>query len=232
MKRSDVNAIIERALEFCDERRFAVPPFARWSIEDWRAHRAECQEIFDNQIGWDITDFGSGDFATTGLLILVLRNGSFHKPQYRKPYCEKILIQDEGQELPTHFHWKKMEDIINRGGGNLMVSLNNALSDTEIDTKSPVTVTMDGQTRTVAAGKPIRVRPGESITLMPRQFHRFWTEPGTGRVLLGEVSTVADEEEDNNFIYHGDRIPGIEEDARPRYLLFADYRLLDDRNQW
>jgi D-lyxose ketol-isomerase len=228
MKRSELNKIIGDAVEFCQRMHFLLPPFAYWSFEEWQAKGEEYAEIMDNQMGWDITDFGSGDFQNIGLLIFVLRNGNFTNPKYVKPYCEKILIQDESQVLPTHFHWKKMEDIINRGGGNLMVALYNAIDDRHVDKQTPVRISMDGRTFEVQPGEPLRVKPGESITLMPRQFHKFWAEPGTGKVLLGEVSTVADEKVDNNFIEYAGRLPDIEEDEQPRYLLFKDYVLLSD----
>ena len=232
MKRSELNRIIDEAVEFCREMRFLLPPFASWSLEDWKSKGEEYQEITDNQMGWDITDFGSGDFRNIGLLIFVLRNGNFFDAKYIKPYCEKILIQDEGQVLPTHYHWKKMEDIINRGGGTLMVELYNAVGESEWDEKAPVKVSMDGRTFEVAAGEPFRAMPGESITLMPEQFHKFWAEPGTGKVLLGEVSTVADEATDNNFPEYGGRLPAIEEDVPPKYLIFNDYALLKNPAAW
>ncbi|TVQ38028.1 MAG: D-lyxose/D-mannose family sugar isomerase [Spirochaetaceae bacterium] len=232
MKRSDINKTILQAIEFCREMRFLLPAFAYWTLDEWPDKIGMAEEIVDNQMGWDITDFGTGDFDRTGLLIFVLRNGNFTDQRYKKPYCEKILIQNEDQILPTHFHWRKMEDIINRGGGNLMVSLNNAVSDTEPDHKSPVAVTMDGERRSFGAGEPVRIRPGQSITLEPRQFHKFWAEPGTGRVLLGEVSTVADERVDNNFPEYDLRLPDVEEDERPVHLLFHDYQMVRDRASW
>ena len=224
MKRSELNKIIDDAVEFCKKMNFLLPPFAYWTLADWKTHASDSQEILDNQMGWDITDFGSGDFKNVGLLIFVLRNGNFTNSKYKKPYCEKILIQDESQVLPLHYHWKKMEDIINRGGGNLMVALYNAISDDEIDQQTAVKVNMDGRTFEIQAGEALRVCPGESITLEPKQFHKFWAEPGTGKVLLGEVSTVADEEADNNFLEYSGRLPAIEEDEEPKYLLFADYK--------
>jgi len=224
MKRSELNKIIDDAVEFCKKMNFLLPPFAYWTLADWKTHASDSQEILDNQMGWDITDFGSGDFKNVGLLIFVLLNGNFTNSKYKKPYCEKILIQDESQVLPLHYHWKKMEDIINRGGGNLMVALYNAISDDEIDQQTAVKVNMDGRTFEIQAGEALRVCPGESITLEPKQFHKFWAEPGTGKVLLGEVSTVADEEADNNFLEYRCRLPAIEEDEEPKYLLFADYK--------
>lgn len=232
MKRSELNTIIDEAVVFCKEMNFLLPSFAYWTLDEWKAKGDEYQEIMDNQMGWDITDFGSGDFQKIGLLIFVLRNGNFTNPKYKKPYCEKILIQDESQVLPLHYHWKKMEDIINRGGGTLMVSLYNALSESEWDTASTVQVSMDGHTFMIPAGEPFEVRPGQSITLTPEQFHKFWAKPGTGKVLLGEVSTVADEAADNNFPEYSGRLPAIEEDVPPKYLIFNDYALLRNHAEW
>jgi D-lyxose ketol-isomerase len=226
MKRSEVNRILESAVAFLHEMHFHLPPFAYWSLEEWRTKGPEYAEIKDNMLGWDITDFGSGDFAHVGLSIFTLRNGNLHDPRYVKPYCEKILIQDEGQVLPFHFHWKKMEDIINRGGGNLMVQLYNSLPDGEY-ADTPVEITTDGHRFQVEAGGIVRVSPGESITLMPGQYHCFWAEEGTGRILLGEVSTVNDDRVDNRFHDYGGRLPDIEEDEKPRYLLFKDYEALE-----
>ncbi len=234
MKRSTLNAIIADAVAFCRRMNFLLPPFAYWDLETWKTNAASGQyaEIMDNQMGWDITDFGSGDFARIGLLIFVLRNGNFTNRSYVKPYCEKILIQDENQVLPLHFHWKKMEDIINRGGGTLMVELYNSLNDNEWDKTTPVSITMDGRAFSVPAGQPFAIEPGQSITLMPGQFHKFWSAPGTGKVLLGEVSTVADEAADNNFPEYKGRLPAIEEDAPPRYLIFSDYATLRNPDAW
>jgi D-lyxose ketol-isomerase len=232
MKRSELNNLIDEAVAFCKEKHFLLPPFAYWGLQEWKTKGDEYAEIMDNQMGWDITDFGSGDFQKIGLLIFVLRNGNFTNPKYVKPYCEKILIQDEGQVLPLHFHWRKMEDIINRGGGDLVVELYNSISDNEWDTQTPVTITMDGRGVSVPAGEPLVVKPGESITLAPGQFHKSWAREGTGKVLLGEVSTVADESADNNFPEYSGRLPAIVEDVPPKYLIFADYALLKSPHAW
>jgi len=226
MKRSEVNRILESAVAFLHETHFHLPPFAYWSLEEWSTKGPEYAEIKDNMLGWDITDFGSGDFRHTGLLIFTLRNGNLYDERYVKPYCEKILIQDDGQVLPFHFHWKKMEDIINRGGGNLMVQLYNSRPDGEY-ADTPVEITMDGHRFQVEAGGIVRVRPGESITLMPGQYHCFWAEKGSGKTLLGEVSMVNDDRVDNRFHDRAGRLPDIEEDEKPRYLLFKDYEALE-----
>ena len=113
MKRSEINKIMSEAVLFIDNMKFKLPPFAFWSCEDWRNTKDEYNEIKDNMLGWDITDFGSGDFYNIGLLMFTIRNGNFNMDRYIKPYAEKLLIVEEEQITPFHFHWSKMEDIIN-----------------------------------------------------------------------------------------------------------------------
>ena len=129
MKRSEINKIMKDAVDFAAKMNFLPPPFVYWNAKDWEDKGEEYDELRDNLLGWDITDFGSGDFAKVGLLMITIRNGSYQDPKYTKPYAEKLLIVEEGQVTPYHFHRKKMEDIINRGGGNLIVKLYNSTED-------------------------------------------------------------------------------------------------------
>ncbi len=222
MKRSEVNRVIAEAKTFLEEMNFKLPPFAFWSPDEWQGKLPACREIVDNMLGWDITDFSSGDFNQVGLFLFTLRNGNPHLPQYTKPYAEKILIIRENQETPYHFHWQKMEDIINRGGGNLLIELWQA-NDKEEKTDLPLTVQIDGEHREVEGGTIIRLEPGQSITLLPYQYHRFWAEAGKGPVLAGEVSMVNDDKSDNRFLKKQERFSEIEEDEKPLHLLVSDY---------
>jgi D-lyxose ketol-isomerase len=222
MKRSELNAIMREAVEFLGSNRFPLPPFAFWGKNEWQTRTSEYREIIDCMLGWDITDFGSGDYRRIGLLMFTLRNGHYSKSEYSKPYAEKILITGEDQVTPFHFHWKKMEDIINRGGGNLLVQVHNATPEGEL-ADSPVSVSMDGRNFMVEAGAIVRVKPGESITLPSGQYHKFWGEKGKGSILLGEVSKVNDDTIDNRFHDKIGRFPAIEEDEEPMYLLYTEY---------
>ena len=123
MKRSEINAIIREAEAFMRDMNFHLPPFARWTLDEWQPVGSEAGEIVENGLGWDITDFGLGDFHKRGLLLITLRNGNAADAakQHGKLYCEKIMIVEANQITPLHFHWKKMEDIINRGGSKLLV---------------------------------------------------------------------------------------------------------------
>jgi D-lyxose ketol-isomerase len=220
VKRSEVNAIIDDAKNFFAVQKFMLPEWAHWSPGKWKGAYGKCSEIIDNKLGWDITDFGSGDFFLKGLTLFTIRNGNWQKKD--KSYCEKIMIAGEEQVTPMHFHWNKTEDIINRGGGNLVMELyrSNA-SDTLAD--EPVTVSIDGVLVTINAGEPLILKPGQSICLTPRLYHRFYGEKGKGKVLIGEVSMVNDDDNDNRFFEKVGRFPDIEEDARPVHLLVNDY---------
>jgi len=222
MKRSEINAIMRQADDFIRQRGFHLPPFAYWSAEDWQKQGEDAREIVENRLGWDITDFGSGHFATTGLFLFTVRNGSLDEMRAKrgKLYCEKVMVVEIDQVTPMHFHWNKVEDIINRGGGNLVIQLYNATGDERLD-DTPVTASLDGVTRRVTAGDTVVLSPGESITLRPRLYHKFWG--AEGRVLVGEVSLVNDDERDNRFYEPVGRFPEIEEDVAPLHLLVTDY---------
>jgi len=222
VKRSEINSAIEYAIDRCVEFKLPLPPFAYYTPDDWRKVKADEAEIVDNMLGWDVTDFG-GTFLDAGLTVFVFRNGNFNHPdQYKKPYCEKLLYVRDGQILPFHFHWHKMEDIINRGGGDLEITLCQSDKD-EGFTDRDVTVAMDGKRVTVPAGGKVILRPGQSITLSPYQYHQWQGVPGTGDVMLFEVSMCNDDNVDNRFRVAQPRIPTVEEDEPARHLMFADY---------
>lgn len=221
MKRSQINRHMREAVAFLAEMRTFLPPFAFWTPEEWRGKGAEYDEIRENLLGWDLTDFGSGDFEKIGLLLLTVRNGNQKNPACRKPYAEKLMILNPGQLTPYHYHQSKMEDIINRGGGTLKVQVYGSKSERELDKTSPVPLSVDGRGWEVAPGTVVSLAPGESITLLPGVFHQFWGEGG--KLLLGEVSMVNDDFADNFFLEPRGRFPAIEEDESPLYLLANEY---------
>ena len=128
----------------------------------------------------------------------------------------------EGQKAALHFHWTKSEDIINRGGGTLIIHMynddgNGGLADTDVQVNS------DGRTYSVPAGTGVELKPGESVTIWPHQYHDFAVKPGTGDVLIGEVSMCNDDNTDNRFYEKVGRFPEIEEDEPPYRLLCNEY---------
>lgn len=225
MKRSEINKVIREFEALLKEHHFELPPFLNYSPEDWkRKPKEEYEEIRDNMLGWDVTDYGMGDFAHLGLALITLRNGNVHNQKYTKTYAEKIMMCKAGQISPMHFHWNKMEDIINRGGGVIEFTLYNAdekeeLSDTDVEVYS------DGRKYAVPAGSKIVLHPGESLTLYPYCYHEFVIPEGSGPVLIGEVSMCNDDNTDNRFLKPLGRFPTIEEDEQPYRLLCNEYPL-------
>ena len=220
MKRSQVNAALTWAKELLEKNNIHLPEYAYWDMDTWKANKDRLDTVRSVMLGWDITDFGSGDFHKRGLLMITLRNGNFNNPKYVKTYAEKLLISEENQVTPYHFHWKKMEDIINRGGGTLVIKCYNSGENGEmLDT--PVTIHKDGRSYQVPAGERVEVNVGESITLHCGVYHSFWAEGGA--CLIGEVSKTNDDNVDNRFYENVGRFPTIEEDEPILYPLFSEY---------
>lgn len=224
MKRSIVNQIMSEADKYIQSFGFKLPPFAYWSPLQMKQRKAEIQGIIEAGLGWDITDYGQGDFENLGLFLFTLRNG---KQQDLKNgggmcYAEKIMISRENQISPMHHHLLKAEDIINRGGATLILKLYESDKSGNIDQKSDVRVSTDGVLRTLGAGDILELEPGESVTLMPGMWHSFTSKGGD--VLIGEVSTVNDDTTDNYFKDPIGRFADIEEDEEPLHLLVSDYQ--------
>ena len=222
MKRSEINKAIKDMEKLCKEYCFALPPFCNWTKEEWQQKGPECDEIRDNMLGWDITDYGLGHFAEVGFALITVRNGNLKNPKYPKPYAEKLLMLYPGQSAPMHFHWNKMEDIINRGGNAVYITVYNSKEDGGF-ADTDVTVSKDGVEYTVPAGSKITLLPGESITIPQYLYHDFQMPEEGGSTLLGEVSMCNDDEKDNRFYEPVGRFPAIEEDEEAYRLLCTEY---------
>jgi D-lyxose ketol-isomerase len=222
MKRSTVNRIMAEAEEMIRRHGFVLPPFAHWTPEAFRA-RPDARRIVETRMGWDITDYGEGRFDELGLFLFTLRNGRLDDLRRGRGMCyaEKLLISRQDQISPMHTHVIKAEDIINRGGATLAVKLNGSDGSGNFAEDRGGTVLTDGVARPYGPGEILRLAPGESVTLMPGDWHEFWGEGGD--VLIGEVSTVNDDLTDNIFVRKIGRFSTIEEDEPPAHLLVSDY---------
>ena len=222
MKRSDINELLGNAAALLAEHRWYLPPFASWTVADWQRRSDTVREIVNRRLGWDVTDYGLGRFEEEGLILFTLRNGSIEDLNAGRGevYAEKIMIVGVDQLAPMHFHWRKTEDIINRGGGRLVIRLFNPMDDDGL-AETDVDARVDGIWQRLPPGGSVILHPGESITIPPRLYHAFWAEGET--VLAGEVSTVNDDERDNRFHEPIARFSMIEEDVPPLRLLVSDY---------
>ena len=223
MKRSEVNRYMAEATAFFANNKFILPPYAHWSQGKWMSLGAKSQEFRSRGLGWDVTDFGSGEFERKGLILFTLRNGAPLEVNLGKCYAEKIMQVRENQVTPFHYHVRKTEDIINRGGpdaGSLAVHLYHR-DESDGFTGQPVAAICDGVVHEVEAGSALLLGPGESITLPPYLYHSFYAVGGSA--LVGEVSSYNDDESDNYFYEKTIRFMGIEEDEPRLHLLCTEY---------
>jgi len=216
MKRSEVNTAIEEAEALLRDLRWSLPEWAAWDRASYAKHPDLCDWLQAHQMGWDVTDFGSGDFANRGLTLFCLRNGR-QGDASSVPYAEKLLFVNENQETPFHTHKKKMEDIINRGGGDLIIEFRQPEG---VDTA--IALRCDGVLHHLERDDPLSLKPGKSVTIPCGIYHRFYARAGGGMVLGGEVSQVNDDGSDNYFLEPVGRFSTIEEDAPPKYPLWNE----------
>lgn len=223
MKRSQINQAIRDGIAALDSIGFNLPGFSIWDLETWKKMKKDAAEIIQTGMGWDVTDFGSGEFKKIGATIFTMRNGVVSEQNIGVPYAEKIIIMEEGQMIPLHFHFKKTEDIINRGGGVLCVKFFCSNSDETIDETTRADIKCDGILRSFEPGEVYEVTPGNSITLKPGGYHAFWAKEGAGTLVCGEVSSVNDDNVDNRFHNPMSRFAEIEEDEPIAFLLCNEY---------
>lgn len=223
MKRSQVNEIIQQSDAFIRSFGFRLPGFAYWSPGEFRDQKDKIGGIIDAGLGWDITDYGAGDFDQMGLFLFTTRNGSQSDLAAGGGMCyaEKIMISRHDQISPMHRHNLKTEDIINRGGATLAIEMFESDAAGNLDRQAQVPVACDGVDHVFSPGHVLLLQPGDSVTLRPGNWHKFWGEGGD--VLIGEVSGVNDDSTDNIFVDPIGRFAEIVEDADPIHLLVSDY---------
>ena len=224
MKRSRINDIMAEADDIIRSHGFTLPPFAYWTPDEFKARAATARHVIDARCGWDITDYGAGRYDEMGLFLFTLRNGLLSDLTAGRGMCyaEKLLISKQDQLSPMHTHIIKAEDIINRGGATLIVELFGSDEEGNFAEDRGGRVWCDGIAVDYAPGQKLKLAPGESVTLRPGDWHAFWGEGGD--VLIGEVSTVNDDETDNIFREPIGRFAEIDEDTAPTHLLVSDYR--------
>jgi len=228
MKRSEINEIIRKSIILLDKNNMRLPLFAYWKTDKWKDNKEKIFTISKVMQGWDVTDFGSGKFDECGAVLFTIRNGDVNNKSIGTPYAEKliILLHENEQKIPMHCHRMKTEDIINRGGGTLCVQLYASDPDGNIDKTANIEFFMDGIKFNCNAGKVIEIDKGNSITITPGLYHAFWAKKGGGDLLVGEVSSVNDDNTDNVFAQPTGRFAVIEEDEDIEYPLANEYNKL------
>jgi D-lyxose ketol-isomerase len=214
LTRSQINLLIDDSLVILHQAGFYLPPFANWTPRQWENAGPEWSSARLARLGWDVTDFGLGQFGHIGRVLFTLRNGIVKSGE--KPYAEKIIVGRHGQRAPAHYHLSKTEDIINRGGGEVVLKL-----DPPVEARYQARVFRDGRELPVTPGTLVRLQPGESLCLPAGIIHQFWGEETlSGKTpLIGEVSSFCDDVNDNVFFDEVARFITISEDEPARYCL-------------
>ena len=223
MKRSQINAAIAHAMQLMKDNNITLPFFGYMTKADWEKSDIDYSVLKAVMMGWDVTDFSSDDFDHIGSTLFTVRNGSPYDKNVGVPYAEKYIIMQAkcNQEIPMHFHNIKSEDIINRAGGMLNIQVYNSRPDGSLDTESGVKLYQDGVLTVLKPGEVIHVQHGNSVTLTPGIYHRFFATEGD--VIVGEVSSINDDNLDNVFLKPTGRFSEIEEDEPITYLQVKEY---------
>lgn len=226
MKRSEIQEAIGWARDLLRTNNFSLPMFADWDLAEWKKRRDTADVIIRTMRGWDVTTFGHDDFARMGAVLFTIRNG-LPDGSAGCPYAEKLIMMKEGQVLPNHYHAQKTEDIINRGGGVLIIRVYNSLADGSVDRAGDVRILTDGMERYVPAGTDVEITRGNSMTIYPGLYHLFTPKKGCGDLIVGEVSSINDDRTDNYFEEKRPRFIPVEEDVPVEVPLCNEYgRLL------
>lgn len=225
MKRSFVDARIDEMIAMCERHGARLPGFAQWGEDDYRADPAAARRILDGGLGWNVVEFKPGGFAQTGLSVFTLRMGDWRQlAQGRgRLYAEKVLLVQDGQRTPHHYHIVKTEDIVNRGGARFVVELFK-VDRAGARLKERFRALKDVKTLDLEPGAKVMLEPGESLTLDPFVAHAFWAEGGA--TLAGEVSLANDDRADNLFLPPLSAPAAIVEDSARKYVTVRDHERL------
>jgi D-lyxose ketol-isomerase len=210
MKRSQINAALQAARDLLARCQWDLPEWADWSEAEHAANPAVSACLYAQELGWDVTDFGQGDFEARGVTSFCIRNG---EPALlsNQPGCEHLHFVADGQIWPFHAHKAKREEITVRCGGNLMVAF------TRHGSFEDAPVWIDGSPINDPYSRFIRLSPGQSISIPCGLQHSLWSEPNSGPTLFSETSTSRNDRSDSFFLEEQTRFLPIDED-QPKLL--------------
>ena len=221
MKRSFIDARIDEMRAACERHGALLPPFALWAEAEYRNDPVAAARILEGSLGWNVVEFEPGRFAEAGLCVFTLRMGDWRQLNHGRGrlYGEKVLLAQDGQRTPHHYHIVKTEDVVNRGGAKFVVEL------VKVDRagaplKERFRALKDVKTLDLGPGAQVTLEPGESLTLDPFVAHAFWAKGGP--TLAGEVSLANDDRSDNYFLPPLAPPAPIAEDAPRRYVTVRD----------
>ena len=206
LQRSDINRLIEEAMEEFGRKGFILPAWAYWDLKKWDENRELAEDIRKEELGWRVSDFNSGRFEAYGGGFFTLSNAALDSDGSRKDidqmHSVKYIYRKGGQKAPLHFHWSKREEYLNYGDGITTIVLYNRASENEIDTKSPVEVKINHIWQAVAAGTPVEIPSASSIYIPRRTIHAYGTKKGS--TVAVETASRNNDNKDNHWVENDD----------------------------
>jgi len=235
MKRSEIDAAIERAIGNAKKFGVALPKWADWHPLQFDA---SADGIRHQKLGWKPVDFGLGDFPNCGLVVFALCSplvDEFGQPltkaqhvgAYDYPvtaFSRKYLFVQSGQTEPHHFHRQKQrKEVTVVAGASVRFELAWADSDTALSSTREVDVQVDGIWHHLQANGSIVVNPGETITLPGELSHIISVPAGGSDVIMLETSTANNDRSDNIFPFMTPTSKPVLEDVKARYQLLDEH---------
>jgi D-lyxose ketol-isomerase len=235
MKRSEIDAAIERAIGSAKKHGVALPKWADWHPLQFDA---SADGIRHQKLGWKVVDFGVGDFQNCGLVIFALcspiadESGAPVTKQQTigghdypvTGFSRKYLFVQAGQTEPHHFHRQKTrKEVTVIAGASVRFELAWADGDTQLSDKD-VEVQVDGIWHHLPANGSIVVAPGETITLPGELSHIISVPEGGQDTIMLETSTANNDSNDNIFPFMTPTSAPVSEDAKARYQLLDEHR--------
>ena len=92
MKRSEINKALKELEAMCVREHCYLPPFCHFTPEQWQHIGHDYDEVRDCMLGWDITDYGLGDFDKVGFSLITIRNGNRKMPEKYPKIGVRLLI--------------------------------------------------------------------------------------------------------------------------------------------
>lgn len=241
MKRSEINAAIERAINNAKQLGVALPKWASWTPDQFGPN---ADGMRHQALGWVVVDFGKGDFANCGLVVLSLcaplvdaSGEPFNSPQTvsgrqypATGFARKLLFVQAGQTEPHHFHRQKSRKEVHvMAGSPVTFELAWAENDTTLSDRD-VDVMVDGFWHHMPAGGKITVNPGETITLPGELSHIISVPTGGADTIMVETCTANNNNTDNIFPFMTPTSNPVQEDAEVRYQLLTEHKAAVGKN--
>ena len=93
MKRSEINKALKELEAMCQKHCCYLPPFCNFTPAQWQEIGHEYDEVRDCMLGWDITDYGLGNFDKFGFSLITIRNGNrAMADKYPKVYADRKSV--------------------------------------------------------------------------------------------------------------------------------------------